>query len=114
MARLIRAIHASTVSGTAEVELFIAKCQDTVLKRRIDSALSELKADRTAADHVPKKYWPKYYVKKWKINNLYKKNLGPSWRLTYTLLFDGVGVGVYVLEILNHKQYDRRFGYSTS
>jgi hypothetical protein len=34
--------------------------------------------------------------------------------LTYTLVFDGAGVGVYVLEILSHKKYDRRFGYSTS
>ena len=84
------------------------------MKRRIDNALTELKADRTAADHVPKKYWPKYYVKNWRINNLYKKDLGRDWRLTYTLVFDGAGVGVYVLEILSHKEYDRRFGYRTT
>ena len=94
--------------------MLIAWCKDNVLKRRIDTALSELKADRTAADHVPKKYWPKYYVKNWGISNLYKKDLGRDWRLTYTLVFDGAGVGVYVLEILSHKEYDRRFGYRTT
>jgi hypothetical protein len=96
------------------VELLISRCTDSALRRRIETALSELKADRTAGDHVPKKYWPKDYVKNWRINNLYKKDLGRDWRLTYTLVFDGAGVGVYVLEILAHKEYDRRFGYRTT
>jgi hypothetical protein len=32
--------------------------------------------------------------------------------LIYTLVADEVGVAVIVLEILNHKKYEERFGYS--
>ena len=113
MPRLIRAIVASTVRNTPEVDEFIATCADMGLTRKVDTALSDLKANRTSGIHVPKKYWPRYYIKKWGIRNLYKKDLGRDWRLTYTLVFEGIGVAVLVLEILNHKEYNRRFGYGT-
>ena len=55
---------------------------------------------------------PKVYVQKYGIANLYKYNLDRSNRLTYTLVADQSGIAVVVLEILNHKEYEKRFGYN--
>jgi len=63
---------------------------------------------------IPKSKWPKYYMSTWGVTNLYKTNLGPDWRLMYTLAFDGAGVAVICLEVLPHKDYDRQFGYKTT
>ena len=52
--------------------------------------------------------------KTWGINNLYVVMLGPDWRLTYTLVWEGPGITVLCLEIMTHKEYDRRFGYRTT
>jgi len=65
-----------------------------------------------AGQPVQRKKFPKCYIDKHEIRNLYVLNLDSSRRLTYTLLFDGVGVSVNILEIfLSHKEYEKRFGY---
>jgi len=45
------------------------------------------------------------------VNNLYKFNLNSRVRLIYTLVADESGVAVVVLEIMDHKKYEERFGY---
>jgi hypothetical protein len=46
------------------------------------------------------------------VSNLYKFNLDSRRRLIYTLVAEEKGVAVIVLEILDHKEYEERFGYS--
>jgi len=64
-----------------------------------------------AGDRIEKMKFPKYYVLKYGINNLYKYNLDGANRLVYTLVADKSGIAVVVLEILSHKEYEKRFGY---
>jgi hypothetical protein len=52
----------------------------------------DLRADYELGAKVTKDKWPKYYMKKWRPNNLYVLKLGPDWRLTYALEYDGVGI----------------------
>jgi hypothetical protein len=40
-----------------------------------------------------------------------KFNLDSRTKLVYTLVAEKVGVAVVVLEILDHKKYEERFGY---
>jgi hypothetical protein len=53
-----------------------------------------------------------YYVQKYGVNNLYKLNLDSRMRLVYALVAEQTGVAVVVLDVLNHKEYEERFGYS--
>ena len=46
------------------------------------------------------------------MNNLYKFNLDSRTRLIYTFVADESGVAVVVLEVLDHKKYEERSGYS--
>jgi hypothetical protein len=45
------------------------------------------------------------------VNNLYKFNLDSRMRLIYTLVAEETRVAVVVLEVLDHKKYEERFGY---
>lgn len=45
------------------------------------------------------------------MNNLYKYNLDRAKRLIYTLVADESSIAVVIMEILNHKDHEKRFGY---
>jgi hypothetical protein len=52
------------------------------------------------------------YVKaKIPVTNLWKVNLTGYWRMLYTIKGDEVEIICYVLDICDHKRYDRIFGY---
>lgn len=77
----------------------------------IQAATNELKSDHEAGRHVPRYLWPKEYVRKYGITNLWKYDLDSYWRLTYTITGDKVRLVLVYLEFMDHKEYDRRFGY---
>ena len=77
----------------------------------IENATKDLSADREAGIKVPRKLWPREYVQKYGITNLWKYNLDSYWRLTYTLTGDAVKMYLIYLEYLPHTEYERRFGY---
>jgi len=112
--RFIRSHPASSVTKSAELEEFLDSCHNEWLRNKAEDAFTELKADYECGHKVTKDKWPNYYVVKWNVNNLYVRKLGPDWRLTYALEADGVGISAFCLEILTHKEYDKRFGYETT
>lgn len=97
-----------------QLQAFVDSCKDEWLTTKLEAAFSELEANYESGDKVTKDKWPKYYKKTWGVNNLYVHKLGPDWRLTYALQYDGVGISVLCIEVLTHKKYDKRFGYRTT
>jgi hypothetical protein len=112
--RFIRSKPASSVKKSVELERFLDSCQNEWLRNKAEEAFSELKSNYEGGKKVTKDKWPRYYAVKWRVNNLYIRKLGPDWRLTYALEADGAGISAFCLEILTHKEYDKRFGYRTS
>jgi Txe/YoeB family toxin of Txe-Axe toxin-antitoxin module len=86
------------------------KFEDKRLYEYIGRAIEDLKKDYSAGIHVPKKLIPKDY-KKYGIDNLWKYDLPNGWRLMYSVADDEVKIISIVLEWLDHKNYERRFGY---
>ncbi len=70
-----------------------------------------LKGNPFAGDQVKKSQIPAYYVKKYGITNLWRIELSNYWRLIYTIQSDEVEIIDFVLDIVNHKEYDKKFGY---
>jgi hypothetical protein len=66
-----------------------------------------LKTNPFYGDSIPKKLIPK------KINepNLWRIELASFWRMIYTIQGDEVKVACFILEILDHKKYNKLFGY---
>lgn len=112
--RFVRSRAASSVKKSMELAAFLDSCKNDWLRKKVENAFSDLMADYVSGDKVSKDKWPRYYSTTWGIDNLYVRNLGPDWRLTYSLVSEGVGIAVFCLEILTHKEYDRRFGYRTT
>jgi hypothetical protein len=102
----------SRVKASSDFAVFISSLrQGSYLLKIIDAGLDALKFNMFAGERIERKKYPRYYVRKYGVNNLYKFNLDSSTRLIYTLVADETGVAVVILEVLDHKKYGERFGY---
>jgi len=90
------------------------KYEDTQLFNFIQRAISDLRKNPTCGIKIPKNLWPKEYVTEYGVNNLWKLNLDSYWRMIYTIVGDQAQLIGIILEVLDHKKYDRKFGYKTS
>jgi Txe/YoeB family toxin of Txe-Axe toxin-antitoxin module len=82
------------------------------VKKNIIHAISDLKTDPLCGTKIPRKLWPKEYITKYKINNLWKYDLPDGWRLIYSLFPQNkVEILSVIIEWFNHKDYERRFNY---
>ncbi len=62
---------------------------------------------------IAKKLIPKEYIEKYDVHNLFRVELPNFWRMLYTLT-DGeseIEIIAFVLDIIDHKKYDKKFGY---
>ena len=84
---------------------------DVSLKKFLERALEDIKSNPFCGIQIPKRLIPKEYVKKFDIHNVWKYNLPNSWRLIYSIKGSELIILSIVLEWLDHKEYERRFGY---
>lgn len=82
-----------------------------ILYKQIYRALEDLEENAFCGIQIPKKLIPRVYIEKYKINNLWKYDLPNSWRLIYSVKNGDVCVLSIILEWMNHKSYEKRFGY---
>jgi len=85
---------------------------DDPLKKGIIKAIKDLKENAFAGIQIPKRLFPKKYVKKYGINNLWKYDLPNAWRLIYTVTPENeVELISAILDWFDHKCYERKFKY---
>lgn len=79
----------------------------------LKKAFDAIEADCRFGVYIQKKKIPKYYTNKYgELPNLWKYNLSDSWRLVYFIASEGGDPVSVVVEWMNHREYDRRFGYA--
>lgn len=81
------------------------------LLKLIEKGIAKLGENREAGQKIQRKLWPKTYVQEYGINNLWRLRLDDYWRMMYTLIGEQVRIVAVILEVLDHKEYDKRFGY---
>ncbi len=81
------------------------------LIKLIDKGIAKLIENHEAGQKIQKKLWPKYYTQKYGITNLWRLRLDNFWRMIYTIIGEQVRIVAVILEVMNHKDYDKRFGY---
>ena len=89
----------------------LLKKEDPELYKFIERAIDDLKKDPFCGTSIPKKLIPKVYIKKYGIDNCWKYDLPGAWRLLYSVVGDKVKIVSIILEWMDHKDYERRFGY---
>lgn len=76
--------------------------------------IEKLKMDYRSGVHISKKRHKKafeYYRSKYGVENLWKLNVSRDWRMTYTVVSDGSKVISFILDLMDHKRYNKIFGY---
>jgi len=77
------------------------------LLRAINRAVELIKDDPKHGIRIKTRQIPKKYG----VNNLWKVNLTGYWRMLYTLKGEALEILCFVLEICDHDDYDKLFGY---
>lgn len=95
----------------AFLELEQGKGAEPHLFEFLSRAFDDLKKDPGCGIKIPRKLWPKEYIQKYEIDNLWKYDLPNGWRMIYTIRANQVTILSVVLEWFDHKEYERRFGY---
>jgi Txe/YoeB family toxin of Txe-Axe toxin-antitoxin module len=78
------------------------------LLRSIDQKRDLIKANPFYGDNIEKKKIPKMH---YDVQNLWRVELTGYWRMLYTIKGDEVQIICFVLDILTHNDYDKKFGY---
>lgn len=62
---------------------------------------------------IAKKLIPDEYKTKYNTKNLFRVELPKYWRMLYTLTGSGsnIEIVVLVIDVMDHKTYDKKFGY---
>ncbi|MBI2564383.1 hypothetical protein HYV79_00130 [Candidatus Woesearchaeota archaeon] len=108
---MIKASKVVFISQELEDDFNSLKPDDPIKKAMI-RAIQDLKQNAFSGIQVPKRLFPKEYVQKYGITNLWKYDLPRGWRLLYTITADNeVDLISAILEWFNHKDYERKFRY---
>lgn len=81
------------------------------LLKSIGQKMDFIKANPFYGDSIPKALIPKDYVLMYNAKNLWRVELANYWRMLYTIKGDQVEVVCFVLGIVDHRRYDKQFGY---
>ena len=84
---------------------------DKKLHEFINRGLDDLKENPSCGIKLPRRLWPKEYLHRYRIDNLWKYDLPNGWRLIYTIINEKVRIISVILEWLSHKEYEKRFKY---
>src|SRR3989344_9521785 len=77
------------------------------LLKSIKQKVELIKANPFYGDNIRKEQIPKEY----NFSNLWRVELSQFWRMLYTIKGDQVEIICFILEIINHPTYDKKFGY---
>ena len=81
--------------------------EEMQLLRSINQKRDLIKANPFYVDNIPKRQIPKSY----NVQNLWRVELTGYWRMLYTIKGDEVQIIGFILDILDHDSYDKKFGY---
>ncbi len=81
------------------------------LLRSINRAKSLLEKNPFAGNQIKKSQIPEKYKTLHEVDNLWRIELANRWRLIYTITGNKVEIINFVIDIFNHKEYDKVFGY---
>ena len=107
-------IFADTKVKKAFKKLQDSKAEDQQLYKFLVRAFKDIEENAFCGIRISKKLIPKEYKKKYAIDALWKYNMPNAWRLIYSVGKQKLIIVSIVLEWLDHKNYDRKFGYKTS
>lgn len=75
--------------------------------KSIRTKIEFIRANPFYGDSISKKLIPKEYNAK----NLWRVELTNFWRMLYTIKGDQIEIVCFILDIMDHQKYNKKFGY---
>ncbi|MDP3639735.1 MAG: hypothetical protein Q8R53_00845 [Nanoarchaeota archaeon] len=97
--------HLNEEAPTSKTERMILKA--------VNQKVELIKANPHYGDPLAKNLIPEEYLLKYGATNLFRVELPVFWRMLYSLT-DGeseVEIVAFILDVIDHKTYDKKFGY---
>ncbi len=107
----VKVVFADEKLKQAFEKLKETRTEDRRLFAWLNRAFDDLKKDPFCGIQIQRRLIPKEYVRKHGIDNLWKYDLPNAWRLVYSVAKHEVVILSIIIEWLDHKNYERRFGY---
>lgn len=79
----------------------------------INKKIDLIKSNIHYGSPIAGKLIPKEYKIKYGINNLFRIELPLFWRMLYTLTNNNTEIEIiaFILDVINHEKYNKKFGY---
>lgn len=94
-----------------EIAKGITSSDHQTLLNSIKQKIEILKANPEYGAHIQKNRIPQEYVQIFDASNLWKIDLSGAWRMIYTIRGGEVEIISLILDIMNHRDYEKKFGY---
>lgn len=77
----------------------------------INNALGNIKANPFYGNLIPRKNLSKGVINRYGTDKIFRVELVGYWRLLYTIIGNETKIIALILEYMDHKKYDKIFGY---
>ena len=86
---------------------------EKIILNALNKKIEFLKSNPHYGDPIAKTLIPAEYKQKYGVTNLFRVELPKFWRMLYTLTNNESEVEIiaFVLDVMNHKDYNKKFGY---
>ena len=91
--------------------LEIRELNNEVILRSFERVINRLKKNPFFGNQIQKRLIPSIYFEKYEITNLFRVELSNYYRLMYTVRSDSIEIICFVINIVDHKKYNKLFGY---
>ena len=81
------------------------------LLKSIDQAIVKIGIDYRCGDLIPRKYLTKQAIERYGTDRIFRLELVGYWRLLYTVVGTEAEIIAFILEYMDHKTYNKLFGY---
>ncbi len=110
--RVILSPEAEEVYKYLNEQASTSKTEQMILNA-LNKKVELIKCNPHYGDPIAKKLIPDKYRIKYGITNLFRVELPNFWRMLYALTNGDTEIEIiaFILEIIDHKIYDKRFGY---
>ena len=109
--RIIFSPEAEKVYNYLNEQAQSSKTEKMILNA-VDKKIDLVKSNIHYGDPISKKLIPEEYKTKYGVTNLFRVELPKFWRMLYTLTnFGEVEIVAFILDVIGHKEYDKKFSY---
>ena len=86
--------------------------QSRMILNGVNNKIDLIKKNIHYGNPIAKNLIPKEYKQKYGVVNLFRVELPTFWRMLYTLTDnEQIEIIAFILDIIDHSKYDKKFGY---